>query len=235
MLAFVALALLFTWPLQILVFTGVFAGGAALAALGVAGLGPSLAALVLTHGRVLRGLGTAPSLAPALLALVGANLLVLIAVLVDAGAGGARPALALPYFGALLVPPLGEELGWRGFLYPRLAERRGPLVAGLWTGMAWALWHVPTAVGGSASDAVLYLLGIVGISLPIAWLMERGGRNLWIGVLAHLGINGVVLVRGDSLRAIVLRTAVFTLAAVLAAVALARAPQSPRSLGRKSE
>ena len=225
MAAFLLLALAFTWPLQLLVLNDVVTGPAALALFGLAGLGPSLAAIVVTNGRVLRGLRAAPRPGPALLALLGTNLLVLLAVLLGQALGGPAPVLAMPYFGALLVPPLGEELGWRGFLYPRLAERHGPLRAALLTGAAWALWHVPTGLSDRLSVTLAYLLGIVAISVPIAWLMERSGRNPWIGVLAHLGINGVVLVR--DLDGLALRTAVFALAALLAAHSL--------SLGRRSE
>ena len=38
---------------------------------------------------------------------------------------------------------LGEELGWRGFLLPRLAARQGPLRASLVVGLLWGLWHLP--------------------------------------------------------------------------------------------
>jgi uncharacterized protein len=227
MASFLLLAFAFTWPLQLAVLNDVVTGPAALACLGVAGLGPSLAALVVTNGRVLRRLRERPRLGPALLALFAANLMVLLAVLVGMALGGPPPVLALPFLGALLVPPLGEELGWRGWLYPRLAERHGPLAGGLMTGAVWAIWHLPTAISDDATVTLLYLLGIIAVSVPIAWLMERSGRNPWIGVLAHLGINGVVLVRDLDGRAVLLRSAVFALAALLAGHSL--------SLGRRSE
>ena len=41
-----------------------------------------------------------------------------------------------------LIPSLGEELGWRGFLLPAL-EPLGKAKAALLSGMIWALWHTP--------------------------------------------------------------------------------------------
>lgn len=43
----------------------------------------------------------------------------------------------------LLGGPLGEELGWRGFLLPRLLERNSPLGASFLVALVWALWHAP--------------------------------------------------------------------------------------------
>jgi membrane protease YdiL (CAAX protease family) len=35
-----------------------------------------------------------------------------------------------------------EEIGWRGFLLPRLLERFSPLEASLVVGLVWAAWHL---------------------------------------------------------------------------------------------
>ncbi|MDK2980973.1 MAG: protease family protein [Chloroflexota bacterium] len=43
---------------------------------------------------------------------------------------------------ANMIPSLGEELGWRGFLLPAL-EPLGRAKAALLSGMIWALWHTP--------------------------------------------------------------------------------------------
>ncbi len=43
----------------------------------------------------------------------------------------------------ILTAGLGEELGWRGFLLPRLQSRYSSLVASIAIGVLWGLWHFP--------------------------------------------------------------------------------------------
>ncbi len=47
------------------------------------------------------------------------------------------------------IPAFGEELGWRGFLLPRLLPL-GRARAHLVLGLLWGLWHLPLLLGGFA-------------------------------------------------------------------------------------
>jgi len=53
------------------------------------------------------------------------------------------PFSALPVFFAMFVASaIGEELGWQGYVFPRLAARSGALSAALMIGAVWAIWHL---------------------------------------------------------------------------------------------
>jgi uncharacterized protein len=102
----------------------------------------------------------------------------------------ALSVLALGLFGAL-----GEELGWRGFLLPKMITGgiRHPYLA---SGIVWALWHLPLiAFGGfyhQASDTSLvapaYAMGIIAMNFVISELRVRSG-SVWVAVLLHASHN----------------------------------------------
>jgi membrane protease YdiL (CAAX protease family) len=134
---------------------------------------------------------------------------------------GTAPALALPYVGAILLPPLGEEPGWRGFLTDHLRARRGPLVAAIIVSALWALWHLPTAFypGATLAGFPTYALSVFCAGLVIAWLVEHT-RSLPVAVAAHAGLNGVFVLRPDDAAARVVYLALLAVDAVAAVAAV---------------
>ncbi len=93
-----------------------------------------------------------------------------------------------------LVPALGEELGWRGWLLPKLLPL-GTLPALLITGVVWGLWHAPLVLlGYNYPDAPgwLGLTAMVGMCIPVGavfgWLRLRSG-SVWPAALAHGAFN----------------------------------------------
>ncbi|MEJ2216900.1 MAG: CPBP family intramembrane metalloprotease [Gemmatimonadota bacterium] len=90
--------------------------------------------------------------------------------------------------------PVGEELGWRGYLLPRLQDGwLGPLGASIVIGTVWGVWHLPvffndTSVQGSLGLGFLlpYIVGTVASSVIMSWLFNRtGGSVLVAGIIWH--------------------------------------------------
>lgn len=91
----------------------------------------------------------------------------------------------------------GEEVGWRGYMVPRLveAEVRAPA---LLSGLIWCAWHVPLILwGGYATSAypLFSALMFVVTILPVAllyfdWRMATG--SIWPVVIAHGAWNVVI-------------------------------------------
>src|SRR5690606_25377036 len=48
----------------------------------------------------------------------------------------------------IILGPLWEEPGWRGFALPRLQRQYGPLAGTVTLGLLWSLWHLPAFLGG---------------------------------------------------------------------------------------
>ncbi|WP_048152445.1 CPBP family intramembrane glutamic endopeptidase [Palaeococcus ferrophilus] len=93
----------------------------------------------------------------------------------------------------------GEEVGWRGYLFPVLVERFTPMRA-LWIhNGVWALWHAPLllVLGGGMVEFIANLLGAFVHASLFAYFYHRGG--LAVSVLYHAlwsGLRDVVLSTG---------------------------------------
>lgn len=75
-----------------------------------------------------------------------------------------------------LIPSMGEELGWRGFLLPQL-EPLGKGRAMIYSAMIWALWHSPLIVilgFGYGADylqgVILHFVTITGFGIWVAYI-----------------------------------------------------------------
>ncbi|MDO5093981.1 MAG: type II CAAX endopeptidase family protein [Propionibacteriaceae bacterium] len=98
-----------------------------------------------------------------------------------------------------LIPTLGEEVGWRGYLYPRLQARLGVAGAVVLTGVMWALWHAPLILRGYNYPAApllglgLFIVPCIGMSAVLAWGVERGG-SVWPAAIGHGVFNAATSV-----------------------------------------
>jgi uncharacterized protein len=90
---------------------------------------------------------------------------------------------------------LGEEIGWRGFLVPHLAQRYSFTATALITGIVWALWHYPVLIFADYNAGTptwygltCFTVMVIGDSLIFAWMRLKSG-SLWTGVLLHASHN----------------------------------------------
>ena len=105
---------------------------------------------------------------------------------------GASLTLA-PLFNTLFA--LGEELGWRGYLLPKLLPL-GQVPAMIISGVIWGFWHTPAILQGHNYPGY----GILGVGMMIvftvllgiflSWLFIKTGSS-WAPALAHGAVNAV--------------------------------------------
>jgi len=76
-----------------------------------------------------------------------------------------------------LIPALGEELGWRGWLFPKLMPL-GAVPAILVSGVIWGLWHAPLILLGYNYPGVPGWLGLTAmIGMCIRFRLARCSRT----------------------------------------------------------
>lgn len=93
-----------------------------------------------------------------------------------------------------IIPALGEEIGWRGWLLPKLLKF-GPWGAIGLSGVIWGLWHAPVILLGynyPQTPGWLAMLAMIGFCTVMGgvfgWLRLRGG-SVWPAALAHSSLN----------------------------------------------
>lgn len=207
---FLGLAFAFSWlawlPL-LLVDWGV--QNSALAELHLLGsLGPAAAALLvagLAHGRA--GLGALVrrtvqirSSWGAILAAVAAAGLVFVGAVAGSWIGTGRapsPSSFLilseyPWMvpvvviaAEIFIYGFGEEIGWRGFLLPRLARRHGILLATSLGSIPWAVWHLPLLLHNETYHGL-------GAILLVGWYSTLLLGSFALTLLWRLGHKAIV-------------------------------------------
>lgn len=92
------------------------------------------------------------------------------------------------------ISAVGEEIGWRGVLWPLLRRHLGFWAASLVMLPIWWLYHLPAVLWwgyGYTGGLVAFTVAITGFILFVGVLTERS-RGIWASVLAHGAWNGIV-------------------------------------------
>ena len=95
--------------------------------------------------------------------------------------------------------PMGEELGWRGFMLPRLLQKYDMWRSSLLLGVVWTFWHIasftfpgaaiPSVFKLSIWTVVLYLLHICSETLLMTYVFLRTKGSVLIAILFHAAFN----------------------------------------------
>jgi uncharacterized protein len=112
--------------------------------------------------------------------------------------GMSWPMIILTVLSILIIGPVSEELGWRGFALEAMQKKISPLAASLLIGVAWFAWHLPLInvvgsylynvqptwefIGGYLGTVLLY-------SILFTWVYNQNRRSILAVILMHFSIN----------------------------------------------
>ena len=108
--------------------------------------------------------------------------------------------LALPCYATVgvissMARALGEEIGWRGFLLPRLVQQAGFTWGCLLSGCIWAVWHYPALLFADYNSGTqpafalaCFTLMVIADSYILGWLRLKSG-SLWTATVLHASHN----------------------------------------------
>ena len=110
----------------------------------------------------------------------------------------ANPLTILPTLFFVTLPPVLEELGWRGYVLDRLQLRWSALVSGVILGVAWSLWHLPlffvadtyqSGLGVGTPEFWLFFVSVVPLSIALSWVYNNTSRSTLAAILLHSSAN----------------------------------------------
>jgi membrane protease YdiL (CAAX protease family) len=88
----------------------------------------------------------------------------------------------------------GEEMGWRGYVLPRLQAKYNALVSSLILGAIWSVWHLPKFFGtGLNGDLSFFWFTVFTMSVAVlyTWLYNNTHGSLLLVTLFHASCNTV--------------------------------------------
>jgi len=84
----------------------------------------------------------------------------------------------------LFQGPLAEELGWRGFLLPRLLSKHSALTASMIAGLIWAGWHI-NMFSSLLSSLALFTASAVALSVLMTVLFLHTRGSVLLAIVMH--------------------------------------------------
>ena len=138
------------------------------------------------------------------------------------GTGENLAIFVLPFFLIDFIAN-GEEMGWRGYVLPRLQARHNALIASLILGVIWGVWHLPKFLApGNDSSFPLFMLDTVVKAVMYTWIYNSTGGSLLMVTLFHAASNtgGVFLpvsttVSGENMGAYVIQLVIEIIVAIM--------------------
>lgn len=106
----------------------------------------------------------------------------------------------------MVLAPIFEEMGWRGYGVDSFRSKLSPLKMSLAFGVFWGLWHAPLFLmpgtyhhGLAQMDSPIYVINffvsVISVAIVVNWLFYKNNRSIPAAAIAHSAGNasGVLL------------------------------------------
>jgi uncharacterized protein len=124
----------------------------------------------------------------------------------------------------LIMGPVPEEIGWRGYLLGALETKFSLLKASLLLAAVWSLWHLPlffikdyplSQMLNQPVSMIAYFILLFPKSIVYSWLFIKTGRSIAAAILFHFFINFYGMIWETSVATQYAELVVWTVLAVL--------------------
>lgn len=105
------------------------------------------------------------------------------------GTSANLPLFILPFFLIDFISN-GEEIGWRGYILPRLQAKHSALVSSLFLGVIWGFWHLPKYLApGNTGSFGWMMLKVLADAVIYTWLYNNTYGSLLLTTIMHAAGN----------------------------------------------
>jgi membrane protease YdiL (CAAX protease family) len=102
------------------------------------------------------------------------------------------PLFILPWFLYTLITN-GEEIGWRGYILPRLQTKYNALTSTLLLSVIWGFWHLPFYLSHFEIIAFAwFMLHCMSLAVILTWLYNSTKGSLLMVAICHAAGNTIV-------------------------------------------
>jgi membrane protease YdiL (CAAX protease family) len=137
------------------------------------------------------------------------------------------PLLIATYALQVLTAGVGEEIGWRGWLLPRLLSRYTPATATVLVAIGWGLWHLPILIRGGWM-AMGFVVTVFALSFLFTALRTITHGSILVIAFAHAAHNTPFFFFETTLGWDRTEAAWLAMSGLYAAMAVAVAARNPR-------
>ena len=140
----------------------------------------------------------------------------------------------------IITGATGEELGWRGFLLPRLQSKYGALLSSILVGLIWACWHIPYwPIPGwfpkmQSIPFFAFTLQSIAKSVIMTWIYNNTKGSMLLASVFHLMLNyalflGVLPSAPLPMEPIIISTVIWLVFAVMVVIVFGSTKLSRKS------
>lgn len=89
---------------------------------------------------------------------------------------------------------VGEEMGWRGYLFPAISKKHSPLIASYLVTLVWAFWHLPAFFFNPTYmemgfGVIGWLISLSFGSVLLGYLCEKSKYSIIPVLIWHAGFD----------------------------------------------
>jgi membrane protease YdiL (CAAX protease family) len=146
----------------------------------------------------------------------------------------------------MVLAPIFEEMGWRGYGVDSLRAKGGMMTATLLFGVLWSLWHAPLALirGTYQNELAMmdnpvflanFFISVIPAAIIANWLYYKNNRSIGAAVLLHSMLNAASVLLNAGQVAKCIATALYSaIAAGIIAIDHAAFAEGPRNFLRRA-